>query len=119
MASQETRDDRKPEFTFPVDIHEEENEFVLVGDLPGVSGETLDVQVDQGSLTIRGRMNLPVREGTRLLEEYQVGDHVRKFILSDDIDASGIDGELKNGVLTLRLPKVAEVKPKKIPVQVG
>jgi HSP20 family molecular chaperone IbpA len=108
-----------PEFSFPVDIYDQEDEVVLVADLPGVAGNAVDVHLDRGELTIRGRVDQPVPKGESVLEEYRVGDFVRTFTVSEDIDPTGIAAELKNGVLTLRLPKAAERKPRKIAVKAG
>jgi HSP20 family protein len=107
----------RPEFTFPVDIFDSEEEIVLVADMPGVAGSGVDVHLEKGNLTIRGRVSLPAEEGDWVLQEFRVGDYVRTFTVSEDVDPSGISAELRNGVLTLRLPKSEERKPRKIPVR--
>jgi len=108
-----------PEFPFAVDIYDQGDEVVLVGDMPGVSGDSVDVHYERGNLTIRGRVRRPAHEGSWALEEYRVGDFSRSFTVSEDIDPAGIEADMKNGVLTLRLPKAAERKPRKIPVRAG
>jgi len=114
---QELERSRGPEFAPAVDIYDAGEEIVLVADMPGVSSNSLDVHLDRGELTIRGRVAHPSPEGDLVLQEFQVGDFVRNFTLTEDIDPAGITAELTNGVLALRLPKPRERKPRKIPVK--
>jgi len=88
-----------------VDILETGHEFLLVADLPGVSPNDLDLQFDKGELTMRGS-----RAGSRAVA------FERTFTVSDMVAADRIAAELKNGVLTVKLPKIEAVKPKKIAV---
>jgi len=100
-----------------VDIMETEEESLLLADLPGVKPEDVDVRFENGELIIDGRC-APRHEGANyLLFEYGVGDFYRDFSISDRIDWLKISAELKNGVLTVRLPKVETVKPRKITVK--
>jgi len=104
-------------FTPRVDILENENELVLVADVPGVGPEDVDVRFENGELTLNGRC-APRAFGARPLgEEYEVGDYHRVFSLSDHIDGDRITAQLAQGVLTVRLPKREAVKPKRIPVR--
>lgn len=107
----------QPEFSPAVNIFDQDDEITLYADMPGVSGNSIDISLDRGILHIRGRVNPSPINGERVLEEYQVGDFVRTFSLSEDIDPNGISADLQNGVLTLRLPKSAERKPRKITVK--
>ena len=109
----------RPEFSPAVDIFDRPDEIVLVADMPGVAADAVDINLDKGVLTVRGRVEPAWGEGELVFEEYQVGDFVRTFTLTEDIDATAISAELTNGVLTLRLPKSAERKPRKIPVKTG
>ncbi len=109
----------RPEFAPAVDIFDQGDEIVLVADMPGVSAESLDIHLDRGELTLRGRVNPPEVRGEVVLQEFLVGDFVRTFTLTEDVDAAGISAELTNGVLTLRLPKSRETKPRRIPVKSG
>jgi len=115
------RDDERtrPEFSPVVDIYDQGEEIVLVADMPGVSGDSVDIHLDRGVLTIRGRVPVLSGEGELVYQEFQVGDFVRTFTLTEDIDSSGISADLQNGVLMLRLPKAAERKPRKIQVRSG
>lgn len=101
-----------------VDIRETKEELVLFADLPGVKPDGVDIHFEGGELTITGRVEPRQPDGTRyLLLEYETGDFARTFRISESIDASRISAELKDGVLTLHLPKVEAVKPRKIAVK--
>lgn len=103
----------------PVDIFEtEEQGLTLLADLPGVEPEGLDVRVEDDILTIQAKPKhlLP---GEPYHQEYQLVNFFRQFQLSDEVDVARISAELKNGVLTLRLPKMEKAKPKRIQVKVG
>jgi len=121
MVQKQTRDDarERSEFAPAVDIYDQDEEIVLVADMPGVTGSALDIHLDRGVLSVRGRIDPPAAEGEVVFQEYHVGDFVRTFTLTEEIDGSGISAELTNGVLTLRLPKSSERKPRRIPVKCG
>jgi HSP20 family protein len=77
----------------------------------------VDVRFDNGELIIHGRC-APRHQGANyLLSEYGVGDFYRAFTISEQIDWQKISTELKNGVLTVHLPKAEAVKPRKITVK--
>jgi HSP20 family molecular chaperone IbpA len=118
-ARDDVGDRPRPEFSPPVDIFDNNEEIVLVADMPGVTGDSVDIHLDRGTLTIRGKVNMPGSDGELVYEEFHVGDFVRTFTLTEDIDPAGIAADLQNGVLNLRLPKAAERKPRKIPVRSG
>src|SRR5438445_7354223 len=104
-------------FTPRVDIMETAEESLLLADLPGVKPEDVDVRFDNGELIIDGRC-APRQQGVNyLLSEYGVGDFYRAFTISEQIDWQKIAAELKNGVLTVHLPKAETVKPRKITVK--
>lgn len=101
-----------------VDIFERGETTVIVADMPGVAPDDVDVTLDRQVLTLRGKVKPHAPEGySRLASEYRVGDYVRVFTLSDEIDQNKINAELKNGVLRLELPRSAETQPKKISVK--
>ncbi len=89
-----------------------------MADLPGVSREDLDVSVENGLLTIRGRTHHAV-PGDAIYREYELANFFRQFELSDKVDQNKITAELKHGVLTLNLPKAEEAKPRQIEVKVS
>jgi HSP20 family protein len=104
-------------FTPRVDIYETDKELVLVADLPGVRLEDMDLRYEQGELILYGKVR-PRHEGrTSLLNEYQVGDFYRAFAIHESIDSTKIAAELKNGVLTVHLPKQEAARPRQINVK--
>jgi HSP20 family molecular chaperone IbpA len=117
--TQDQKESARPEFSPAVDIYDQGEEIVLVADMPGVSGDGVDIHLDRGTLTLRGRVKPSEDESQMVYQEFQVGDFVRTFTLTEEIDAGGIAAEFQNGVLTLRLPKAAERKPRKIAVKSG
>lgn len=104
--------------TPPVDIYEMPEGLVVMADVPGVTKDNLDVRVENNILTIRGRASHAV-QGTPVYREYELMHYFRQFELSDKVDQSKIQADLKHGVLTLTLPKAEEAKPRKIVVSVS
>lgn len=101
-----------------VDIIERPHELTVVADMPGARGGEIDVQFENGTLTITGPVCPRQANGTKyLVREYGVGDFVRTFKVSENIDAQKITAEFAAGVLTLHLPKVEAVRPRKITVK--
>lgn len=98
-----------------VDICETEEGLTLVADIPGVKKEGLSVDVDQGILTISGRSEEGL-QGNAIFREFELAGYYRQFQLPTEIDTEKIAAELKNGVLTLRLPKAEAAKPRRIEI---
>ncbi len=109
QALKDTTQGSNPPLTPAVDIYETEKELVLLADLPGVTEAGLQLGIDHGILTLEGAIN---ENGTNQQQRYY-----RQFRLNDKIDTNSGNATLNNGVLTLRLPKTAEAKPKKIAVK--
>jgi HSP20 family molecular chaperone IbpA len=104
-------------FTPPSDIYETEEGLVLHADLPGVSLGTLELQVQDNKLTLFGRVAPSVTEPIETLyREYEEGDFLRSFILSDDVDHERIRATLNHGVLKVVLPKAQKDEPRRIEV---
>jgi HSP20 family molecular chaperone IbpA len=102
-----------------VDIVDTENGLRLWADLPGVDEKSIEVELVDGVLTLRGRIATEEYESLEpLYTEYGVGDFEARFRLSSQIDADKIQAKLRNGVLELELPKVAAARPRKIEVAV-
>ncbi len=100
------------------DILESSDGFTLMVELPGVRAEDVEVSLEKRQLTIRARAQAsPNEELEPVHSEYVPGDYERAFLLSDDLDGERIEAELKNGVLTLHLPRLAEARPKSITVK--
>ncbi len=99
------------------DVSEEAGEFVITLDLPGIRRDGLDVNLDEGRLTIRGER--PAQEGAQLRRsERPHGRCARTFSLPDVIDRHAITAEYPAGVLTLRLPKRAEPKERRLKIDI-
>jgi len=108
-----------PVFVPAVDIYESEAAIVLLADMPGVAPEDVDVDLRDNQLTLLGKVTLEDRQERVLFQEYGVGDYYRQFTLSSRIDQGKIEAGMKDGVLTLTLPKAEVAKPKKIAVKIS
>lgn len=100
-----------------VDVLETEHEMVLVADLPGVKPDDVDVRFENGELTIHGRRNPNRNERRWVYREFEPAHPHRTFRLTEDVAADRIHAELKNGLLTVHLPKAETAKPRKIAVK--
>jgi len=101
----------------PVDIYETSNDIVLVADMPGVTKENLQLDIDKDELTIKGAFEEQDSGGEKLLNECIYGEYTRTFTLGDTIDKEKIAAKLDDGVLTLTLPKQERIKPRKITIE--
>ena len=101
-----------------VDIVETAGELTVLADMPGATRDNIDINFENGTLTIHGMVQDRRREGVdTILTEYGVGDFRRVFQVGEEIDANKITAEFADGVLTLHLPKAESVRPRKIAVQ--
>ena len=113
-------EDQRSECCFKpaVDIVERSDELVIVADLPGTTGENVNVEFEDGTLTLRATIDQRQGEGTTYLRhEYEVGDYRRTFEVGDSIEADRITAEYSDGVLTLHLPKRESLKPRQIEIR--
>lgn len=100
-----------------VDIYEEDAGITVKADLPGVSRDRLDVQVDGNTLTIEGQAEVDMPEGMEALyADVSATRFRRSFTLSNELETDKISAEIHDGELTLYLPKRAEVQPRKIEI---
>jgi len=101
-----------------VDIIERADRLLLIADMPGVRSDGLDIVYERGQLTVFGKVapRQPDQQAF-LLREYGVGDFSRAFQVGEGIDASKIEAELRDGVLTVHLPKMSSVMPRRINVK--
>jgi HSP20 family protein len=103
--------------SFPVDICETEDAFLLIGDLPGVRKENLEVRFADSELLIKGRFAQELQaEESVAVREIPGADYQRSFTLSDAVDPGKITAEIKNGVLKIQLAKSEHVKPREIEI---
>jgi HSP20 family protein len=126
LQVQEKRElEKKPEATVPArtfvptaDILETEAALTVVLEMPGVDKSNADISVEDGVLTVYGRLDFSKYEGLQpVYTEYNIGHYQRSFSLSNKVDQNKISAEMKDGVLTLVLPKAEEAKPRRISVR--
>jgi HSP20 family molecular chaperone IbpA len=104
-------------FVPATDIFESAAALTIVMEMPGTDTGDLDVSVEDGILYVEGRVNFDKYAGLQpVYTEYNIGHYHRSFQLSSKVDQSQISAEMKDGVLTLVLPKAAEAKPRRIAV---
>jgi HSP20 family molecular chaperone IbpA len=116
--------ENKEESTIPArvfvpsaDIYETQDALMVILEMPGVEKSNVDVRVEDGVLSVVGKLDLSKYLGLQpLYVEYNVGHYSRSFQLSSKVDQSKIAAELKDGVLALTLPKLEQAKPRTIEV---
>ena len=101
------------------EVRETKDAYVFKGDLPGVRDEDLDITMAQNRLTISGKREMEQRDEQDRYYAYErsYGSFTRTFTLPTDIDESRVEAEMRDGVLTLRIPKSPEQQPKKVQVK--
>jgi HSP20 family protein len=116
----QTRRDREEELALapPVDIFEDAHGITVQAEMPGVSKDRLNVQADRNSLLIEGEAAIDMPAGMKALyADVQATKYRRSFVLSGELETERIEANLKDGVLTVRIPKRAEFRPRKIEVR--
>jgi HSP20 family molecular chaperone IbpA len=99
------------------DIFETDQALTVVMEMPGVDKDNVEVRAENDVIMIEGRIDFSKYEGLQpVYTEYNVGNYARRFQLSSKIDQDGITAELKDGVVTLVLPKAEKAKSRKIKV---
>jgi HSP20 family protein len=101
----------------PANIRENKDEVIVEIEMPGVDKSRLDVSVDGDELTITGRRLRERAEGVPVWQEIRQEDFRRAFTIGDHVNRSAISAAFQDGVLTLRLGKAEDVKPRRIEVQ--
>jgi HSP20 family molecular chaperone IbpA len=104
----------------PVDVFEDSEGLTLEADMPGVSKDRLTVRIDGDTLVLEGKVQFDLPEQSEALyADVRSSTYRRNFVLSRELDTSNIQAQLKDGVLKVRIPKRAELRPRKIEVQGG
>ena len=125
LQVQEKRElQKKEESTAPVrmflpttDIYETDQALTVVMEMPGVDKGKVEINIEEGVLTVEGSIDFSKYEALEpVYTEYNIGNFRRSFSLSNSIDQDKIRADLKDGVLTLTLPKAEQAKPRKIAV---
>jgi HSP20 family protein len=105
-------------FVPTADIYETKDALTVILEMPGVEKNNVIVGVQDGALNVEGRLDLKKYQGLQPLHiEYNIGHYLRSFQLSSKIDQEKIEAAMKDGVLSLTLPKVEEAKPRTINVR--
>ena len=124
QVQQKRQVEKKTEGTTPArvfvpvtDIFETPESLTVVLEMPGVDRNGIHASVEDDVVTIEGRIDFTKYEGMRpVYTEYNVGHYARSFEISNKIDQSKISAQIKDGVVTIVLPKVEQAKPRKIQV---
>jgi HSP20 family molecular chaperone IbpA len=125
QVQQKREVEEKRESTFPArvflpttDIYESQDALTVILEMPGVVRDNVELRVEDNVLNVSGRLDFSKYQGLQpLYTEYNVGNYSRSFRLSSAIDQNKIGAELKDGVLSLVLPKVEQAKPRTIQVK--
>jgi Molecular chaperone (small heat shock protein) len=105
--------------SFPVELSETGNEYTLKAFLPGLASEDVNIQFNNGILSIEGEYKAAAEADEKvehLIDEFPAGRFARSFELADPILDEKIDASMSNGVLTVRIPKAEEAKPRTIKI---
>lgn len=114
-AEEQTRRERY--FVPEVDIRETDDALWLSADVPGATTDGVHVELDGDVLQLEGVVSTRDYEGLApLYTEYNVGNYLRRFTLSSDVDSDRIVARMRNGVLTLEMPKAERARPRKIAI---
>lgn len=119
QAARQAADAAREPATFQpaVDVCDRGAEVTIVADVPGARADAVDVTFDDGVLTVHAAVPPRTLPGRAALREYGVGDYRRAFRLGEGFDASQITAECRAGVLTIRVPRQAAVRPRKVEVR--
>jgi HSP20 family protein len=104
-------------FSPDIDVRSNDEEILVVCDVPGIRREDLDITLESYVLTIKGSRPFDIKENERIIMGRGYGSFVRQLTLPDSIDHSNLSATLKDGVLSISIPKQASAKP--IKIQVG
>ena len=124
QVQQKREVEKKQESTVPLrsflpvsDIFETDHALNVVLEMPGVAKDNVEIGIENDVLKISGRIDIAKYEGLQpVYTEYNIGNYSRSFQLSNKVDQDGIKAELKDGVMTLVLPKSEKAKPRRISV---
>jgi HSP20 family protein len=109
---------RAPRF-MPMDLYRSGDHYVLHADLPGIDPGSVDVNVENNTLTIKAQRSERTEEGVQwITSERFAGAYMRQIALGDGIDADKISATYANGVLTVTLPVAERAKPRKVSISV-
>lgn len=106
----------RPTIAPAVDVYENKDEYLLIADVPGADKDGLEINLEDGRLTLTARRQDRRASATSKVREYWTHDFRRVFVLPEDVDVEKTAARLDGGTLTINVPKVAAAKPRRIPV---
>ncbi len=108
-----------PDWGLPLDVVEDEDSYIIKASIPGIKPDDLDITYNKGLLTIKGELKdeSETTKGQYHLRERRFGRFMRTVSLPTSVKADDINASFQDGILTLRMPKAEEVKPKRISVK--
>ncbi|WP_158847846.1 Hsp20/alpha crystallin family protein [Saccharothrix deserti] len=120
LTQQWFRNDLSGSRAMPMDAYRSGDEFVVQFDLPGVSTESIDVDVQDNVLTVKAQRRQTADDKVEtVLNERPTGSFSRQLFLGDNLDTDDIKADYAAGVLTLRIPVAERAKPRKIAINAG
>ena len=112
---------RADSWTPPIDVYETDDRYVVSAELPGLARDQIELALEDARLTLRGQRADAPGAAEAIVHFHQVerghGAFSRTFEFADKIDVAGVTADLTNGVLTVTLPKIPPVPPRKIEVR--
>lgn len=107
-----------PALAPPADIFEDADGIRILLDMPGVTKDRLTVKADRNELVVEGEASIDMPEGIEAAyAEVRAARYRRSFVLTNELDSDSVEASMKDGVLSIRVPKRAELKPRQIEVQ--
>ena len=115
------KDENRINWSPQVDLAESEEAFQVVVDIPGVNPDNIDISLNNGILTIRGRSDSSdeIKENSYTRRERHRGTFLRQFNLPESVDAETVSAKSAHGVLTVSIPKTSPARPIKVAVEAG
>ena len=107
-----------PAIAPPADIFEDGDGISIVLDMPGVTKDRLSVKADRNELVVEGEASIDMPKGMEAAyAEIRSAHYRRSFVLTHELDTDAVEASMKDGVLSIRVPKRAELKPRQIEIQ--
>jgi HSP20 family protein len=110
---------KKISFDVPVDVRSGDDAIVFVCDVPGIEQDKLEIWIEGNTLTVKGERSFAGSDNEKVWLGRAYGAFAKSFTLPDLVDADAMTAELADGVLTIRVPKKPQAKPRKIPIGSG
>lgn len=100
-----------------VSVYEDDNNYFLTANMPGVQKDNIQIKIDKNDLIIVAKINLEEKVNRKyIFREIPIANYYRKFHLSETIDSSKVEAQYSDGVLSIKLPKVESIKPREIKI---